>query len=99
MKCALSAHGKEGPRRHPGQFECPGLQLHQSTKRPPFSASAGGSSADLFRAVVPVTTFIDTIHRRSSGTARQLPRALTSPSRSACLRVACVGVRCSLIGE
>ena len=78
FRCALSAHGKEGPRRHPGQFECPGLQLHQSTKRPPFIAR--GSSAGLFRVACPVNTArTDTIHSGSYGTGRAQVLALTEP--------------------
>jgi hypothetical protein len=75
FRCTLSAHGKEGSRRHPGQFECPGLQFHQSTERPPFSAR--GSSAGLFRVACPAPTLTDTIHSRSYGTARAHLRALT----------------------
>ena len=81
FRCTLSAYGKEGSRRHPGQFECRGPQFHQSTKRPPFCA--GGSRAGLFCAACPAPTRTGTIHSRSFGKARGSPR-VTSADRMRC---------------
>ena len=65
FRCTLSAHGKDGCRRHTSQLECHGPQFHQSTKRPPFSARA--TSAGLFGAACPAPPPTDTIYSRSYG--------------------------------
>ena len=76
FRCTLSAHGKEGYRRHTGQHERPGSQLHQSAKKP--RPDPRGPSAGIFRAACLAPTRTDTIHSRSDGTARaHLLRALT----------------------
>lgn len=68
LRCTLSAHGKDGHRRHTSQLECDGPQLHPSTKRPPIRA--GVASTGLFRGACPAATRTGTIHSRSFGKAR-----------------------------